>query len=581
MKRTLLSIFAFGICVGAMAVPAKPGMIAYTQPDGSVINVMMTGDEHGHMLLTESGMLLIDNGGRLEYAEFDSEGYPKASGIMASSDGDAKARASRLHTEADIERWAGRLADVRAERVADQSMAASMRTAYTRAQDDDGEERLVPKFFARTESTFPTIGEQKALVILVEYADVSFEYGDYDYFHRMLNQEGFSDYGSLGSVRDWFVENSAGRFLPEFDVVGPVKLPRERAFYGENDREGNDAHPYDMVIDACDMLDSEVDFSQYDRDGDGVIDNVFLFYAGKGEHDSGEAEYVWPHSWELSLCLPNKKYIYDGVRLNHYACTCEFPSGYTRPDGIGTFVHEFSHVLGLPDLYPTTSSSSFTPAEWSVMDKGPYNNDRLTPPNYSSYEKCALGWIDMQPFAPGRMEIPDLSTTNIAFALPTDKETEFYFFENRQQRGNDQFLPGHGMLVWHIDYKEAIWYKNTVNNTATHQYVDLIEADNVKSNSTRAADSFPGRKNVTKFGFDTKPQLASWSKQRLAFDLEDIAESEEGLITFNAVAFGDNNAVGGIESIREDGVFYDLMGRRVENPGKGIYIIDGKKIVVK
>ncbi|MDE6291542.1 MAG: M6 family metalloprotease domain-containing protein, partial [Muribaculaceae bacterium] len=448
--------------------------------------------------------------------------------------------------------------------------------------DDDTAEdgRLVPLNFARTESTFPTIGEQKSLVILVEYADVEFEYGDYDYFFRMLNEEGFSDHGSLGSARDWFIENSDGMFVPEFDVFGPVKLPKERSFYGENDIYHNDAHPYDMIIDACTMLDDDIDFSKYDRDGDGVIDNVFLFYAGVGEHDSGIAEAVWPHSWDLTLALPNEEYVFDGVRLNHYACTCEHPRGYDRPDGIGTFVHEFSHVLGLPDLYVTTNSAGFTPGEWSVMDQGPYNNDRLTPPNYSSYEKCALGWIDMQPFKPGRMELPDLSSSNVALALPTDKENEFFFFENRQQHGNDEFLPGHGMLVWHIDYKEAIWTMNAVNNTATHQYVDLIEADNVKSSSSRAADSFPGRKNITSFGFDTKPQLASWSKKRLAFDIEEIAESEDGLISFNAKPF-DDNAVGEMEISGEKGVYYDLMGRRVANPGKGIYICNGKKIIMK
>lgn len=578
MKRIILSILASGLWAGAMAIPAKPGLIAYTQPDGSVINFRIIGDEHGHMIYSESGLLLVDNLGTLEYAAFDANGFPKASGIIASEEGERRARALRIQSDAQIERWAEQLNTVKTERLAMRTLSDLTQEIGTRAVEDGDDGRLVPLNFARCMSTFPTVGEQKALVILVEYADMGFQYGDYDYFHRMLNEEGFSDYGSLGSVRDWFIENSEGKFLPEFDVVGPVKLPKERAFYGENDMHGNDAHPYDMVIDACNLLDKDVDFSQYDRDGDGKIDNVFLFYAGNGEHDSEEVEAVWPHSWDLSVAIPNEKYIFDGVKLDHYACTCEYPNGYERPDGIGTFVHEFSHVMGLPDLYVTTNSSGFTPGEWSVMDQGPYNNDRLTPPNYSSYEKCALGWIEMQPFKAGLMEIPDLTDSNVAYALPTDKETEFYFFENRQQHGNDKFLPGHGMLVWHIDYKPSIWALNAVNNTAMHQYVDLIEADNVRSTATRAADSFPGRKNITSFGFDTKPQLASWSKQRLAFDLTDIAESDEGLISFNAVPY-DENAVGEIEAIEEDGVYYDLMGRRVSNPGKGIYILNGKKIL--
>ncbi len=579
MKRTLLSILASGMFAGAMAIPATPGLIAYTQPDGTVVNVKIVGDEHGHMLYSTDGLLVLENNGRLEYAEFDSQGFPVASGIAVAPDGKSNPNAMKLQTEGKISSWAEKISLNKAERLSKKLAGASGQKIMTRAQDDGGE-RWVPLNFGRTESTFPTLGNPRGLVILVEYADVEFEYGDFDYFNRMLNQEGFSDFGSLGSARDWFIDNSNSKFIPDFDVYGPVKLPNVRSFYGENDMYGNDAHPYDMVIDACTLLDEEIDFTNYDVDGDGLIDNVFLFYAGIGEHDSGVKDAVWPHSWDLAISIPDKEYTFDGVRLNHYACTCEHPKSYTRPDGIGTFVHEFSHVLGLPDLYVTNNSSGFTPGEWSVMDQGPYNNDRLTPPNYSSYEKCALGWIDMQPFTTGRMEIPDLSASNIAFALPTDSENEFYFFENRQQHGNDEFLPGHGMLVWHIDYKEAVWILNAVNNTATHQYVDLIEADNVKSKSSRAADSFPGRKNITSFGYDTKPQLVSWSKQRLAYDLEDITESEEGLISFNAMKFSDN-AVGEIEVSSADAVYYDLTGRRVANPGKGIYICNGKKIILK
>ena len=594
MKRLLLSILASGAFAGAMAIPAKPGLTQFTQPDGTVINVRSVGDEHGHMIYSEDGMLLVEAEGWLEYAKFDENGYPVASGIVAKDANAPQAKSLMLQSEGQLEKWAEKMTSNRNLRIALLSKTFKMRKAATRAEEDiqetpedQGDEEmpddggLVPMNFGRCESAFPVLGEQKGLVVLVEYEDIEFQYGDYDYFHRMLNEEGFSDYGSLGSARDWFVENSNGRFLPDFDVYGPVKLPNKRSYYGGNDHYGNDERPHEMAIDACRILDEEVDFSQYDRDGDGMIDNVFIFYAGKGEHDSGIANAVWPHSWNVALGIPDEKFIFDGVQLDHYACTCEYPSGYKRADGIGTFVHEFSHVMGLPDLYVTTYTGGFTPGEWSVMDQGPYNNDRLTPPNYSSYEKCALGWIDFKPFTEGRIEIQDLSTSNEAYALPTEKRSEFFFFENRQQHGNDEFLPGHGMLVWHIDYNKGIWALNAVNNTQNHQYVDLIEADNVKSQSTRAADAFPGPKNITSFGYDTKPQLASWDKERLAFDLEDIEESEEGIISFTAVV-ANPDSVDSIEaSGDENGVYYDLTGRKVLNPGKGIYIRNGKKVLIK
>lgn len=583
MKRVLLSIFASGLCAAAMAVPAKPGLIQYTQPDGTVINIMLVGDEHGHSVFSEDGLLLVETNGRMEYAEFDAEGLPVASGIMVSTEGEIKAKALKLQSQTNLDKWADKLSAFRNERFALLQTRNSDIKNLTRSEEerngDDGG-RLVPLNFGRCDSTFPVMGEQKGLVILVEYDDISFEYGDYDYFNRMLNEEGFSDHGSLGSARDWFVENSDGRFLPDFDVYGPVKLPYDRKYYGGNDVYGSDQRAHEMAIHGCQLLDDEVDFSQYDRDGDGIIDNVFIFFAGKGEHDSGIKNAVWPHSWDVAYGMPDEEFIFDGVKLNHYACTCEYPSGYKRPDGIGTFVHEFSHVMGLPDLYNTSVKALYTPGEWSVMDEGPYNNDRLTPPNYSSYEKCALGWLEFKPFTEGRMEIANLSTSNEAYALPTEKEDEFYFFENRQQTGNDAFLPGHGMLVWHVDYKASIWATNVVNNIANHQYVDLVEADNLRTSSSKAGDAFPGTKEVTSFGFDTKPQLASWKKERLAYDLEDIAEAN-GVISFNAVAYSGDNAVESVEAAGEDGIYYDLMGRKVMNPSRGIYIRNGKKILIK
>ncbi|MDE5850933.1 MAG: M6 family metalloprotease domain-containing protein [Muribaculaceae bacterium] len=509
MKRLLLSILASGAFAGAMAIPAKPGLIDYTQPDGTVVKIRMAGDEHGHAIYSVDGRLLVEADGRLEYAKFNAAGFPIPSGIMARAEGELDGISGSLYAESDLDRWTEKLTSVRNMRLESLRKVKDTMRAATRAEDSDdnnSDGRLVPMNFGRCESTFPVLGEQKGLVILVEYDDISFQYGNHDYFYRMLNEEGFSDNGSLGSARDWFIENSGGRFVPEFDVCGPVKLPQPRSYYGGNDSYGNDMRAHEMAIDACRLLDDEIDFSQYDRDGDGIIDNVFIFYAGKGEHDSGIKNAVWPHSWDVAVGIPDEKFIFDGVQLNHYACTCEWPSGYKRADGFGTFVHEFSHVLGLPDLYVTSNSAGFTPGAWSVMDQGPYNNDRLTPPNYSSYEKAALGWLEFQPFTEGRMELPDLSSTNVAYALPTEKENEFFFFENRQQIGNDKYIPGHGMLVWHIDYRESFWTMNTVNNISNHQYVDIVEADNVKSESSRAGDAFPGTKGVTSFTYDTKPQ---------------------------------------------------------------------------
>lgn len=574
MKRFLLYLFASLLCVDAVAIPAKPGFVTFIQPDGTPVKIRISGDEHGHVAFTADGMVVVNVGDHLEYARIDASGQAYGSGIPVGKERLSAHEAANLQNADVKEKYLAQKSASRDSRIAKRMMNMATRSAKNNE---------APDYFGRCASTFPVIGEQKGLVILVEYQDVGFEYADSLYFDRMLNEEGFSDYGSLGSAKDWFVENSGGRFVPEFDVFGPVTLPQRRRYYGQNDREGNDRHPEQMVVDACEALDGLIDFSQYDRDRDGIIDNVFLFYAGIGEHDSNIAEAVWPHSWDFAEARPDTTFVYDGVRLNHYACTCEYPSGYKRPDGIGTFVHEFSHVLGLPDLYATSYSSAFTPGEWSVLDQGPYNNDRLTPPNYSSFEKCALGWVEMLPMEEGRLELPDFAKSGNAYLLSTERVNEFYFFENRCQEGNDAFLPHHGMLVWHIDYNKFKWDNNTVNNTASHQNVDLIEADNVPTEASRAGDSFPGINKVTEFTFETSPKLSSWDGLPLAFDIRGIEETEEGVIRFDAVkrTGGGQNKAQLIMESQSEAVYFDLTGRRVMNPGRGIYVAGGKKVIVR
>ncbi len=346
----------------------------------------------------------------------------------------------------------------------------------------------------------------------------------------MVNEEGFSDYGGTGSARDYYLECSQGLFNPTFDVFGPVTLPQPREFYGANNSSGNDINPGQMILDACTLLDDEIDFTQYDRDGDGYIDNVFVFYAGMGEASGGGAESIWPHSWTLNQALG---YVpeFDGLKLDRYACTNEWQG--SRPDGVGTFIHEFSHVMGLPDLYATSYTGSFTPGSWSVMDYGPYNNDGCTPPLFSAFERHALGWLE-----PVEIDGPKSATLNSignneAFIIKCGRDTEYYLLENRQNTSWDTYIPGHGMLIWHIDYAPSIWEANKVNNTPEHQYVDIEEADGTQTAGSRDGDAFPGTANVNSFTDDTTPSMVTWTGLRLGLPITDIKESASGVITFD------------------------------------------------
>lgn len=615
----------------AWGKPALRIPITVLQPDGSELTIVKRGNAAFKSVYTLDGYLLkYDDKLGYVYAVPQPDGSIEASGIVARN-AEMRSASDNMFLE-----------NISKEETAKAIEAMSLRAAESGRFQLKGK---TPAFIAGSimntrgpglyDYSFPCTGKQKVLVILAEFKDIKFNsknkspYNKIDahtYFTEMLNKEGFDTYGGTGSARDWFLDNSNGKFDPEFDVFGPVTLPHNVSYYGRNLGNGEDANPHQMIIDACKALDGEIDFKDYDRNGDGYVDNVYVFYAGYGEADTvGQKDTIWPHSWEISWATapnnntPGEPLELDGVYIDRYACSNEtcgiigdngFDYIYAdRPDGIGTFVHEFSHVMGLPDLYSTGEYQSyrevpFTPENFSVMDYGPYNNDGMTPPNYSAYERYALDWMDPVSMSPGNRNLGNLGSTNQAFIVKTEKQNEFYLFENRQQTGWDKYIPGHGMLVWHVDYDQQVFYNNKVNNTKDHQYVDLIEADNIQDypigvdggyyeypESTRTGDPFPGSKNVRSFGSKTTPALVSWSKKSLGVELTDIKESN-GVISFLATING-NSSVTEISTDVVSGEIYDIKGVKVGsvNDGNlpsldpGIYIIRSgnniKKVTIR
>lgn len=463
-SRFSVAVLSLSLPLAALAVGASLTPVKYTQPDGTTIDVVIKGDETCHWYESLSGDLL----------------EPLADGSLTAAGNE----------------YSARVKDARHNRDA--------RRVYT---------------------TYPTLGKRKALVILVQYTDKSMTFGQ-SRFDDMLNMPGYSEGGATGSAADWFVDNSAGRFTPEFDVYGPVTLSNATSYYGGND----DAYAHLMVSEAIKSLDSTVDFSQYDCDGDGWVDNVYVFYAGRGEADGGGTNTVWPHS--SNLYNKGVRLSVDGVAIGAYACSNEI-SEYGTLVGIGTFCHEFCHVLGLPDLYCTDDDSTCpTPGYWSVMDHGNYNNRGRTPCNMSAYERLSLGWCEPTVIdGDARLRLESIES-NMAYRMnTTDNNDEFFILENRRASGWDAYLPSAGMLVWHVDYDKTYWDKNTVNNTATHQRVDLVEADNTPSTNGDAGDVFPGRSNVTTL------TLTDWQGRTLSPTFSSIALSN-GVVTLNAGSGG-------------------------------------------
>lgn len=499
----------------ASAVPAKRGLFAVTQPDGSQLMIQRVGDERMHFTLTEDRKILVFSDGAYYYGRVADNGCVVSTDVLAAPVANRTEEALEVMQSFD---------DIDCTTLLEQRTASVK--APSRAADQSG--------MGRFTGNFPRTGKIRGLAILVQYSDVKFTHPTpRQYFGDMLMKDGFNEYSGTGSAHDYFYSNSKGQFDPQFDLYGPVTLSGTRKYYGNNDSWGNDEHAADMIAEACRLLDSQINFADYDMDNDGYVDNVFVFYAGQGEASYGPAESIWPHQWELLSGGINLSL--DGKRINKYACTNEWES--TRPDGVGTFIHEFSHVMGLPDLYCTDDSkTSATPGAWSVLDYGPYNNDGRTPPNYSIFERNAMGWIDPIVLNEGAsIDLENLADSNTGCLIPTNKSTEFFLLENRQRTGWDAYIPGHGLLIWHVDFVQRVWDNNAVNSNPNHNYVRIVPANN--NANVNSGWSWPGTSRKTSFTSTTTPALKTWSGLAVNMPITDIKETN-GHILFLAAGGG-------------------------------------------
>lgn len=481
MKKIGLVVL-LSVMVGSVwAVPARRGGLVITQPDGSELTVYQHGDEYFHWTTNENG----------EWLCMDDDGFYR---VM--------------------------------EALSDEAIQ-SMRLASPRRAE-----------YKETPLNIATRG----LIILVNFKDVAFTTSKtemdsmltgknytrnytYKYYGRTYTVE------SEGSAWKYFYNSSNGQYDPQFDVVGPVTVSQNMAYYGGNNSYG-DKNPEAMIVEACRLVDDSVDFSLYDNDKDGVVDFVYVMYAGLGEADGGGDNTIWPHQYYVYQYLS-----LDKTKIYRYACSNEMDNYTKHHTGIGTFCHEFSHVLGLPDLYETNTTSMHdqkTLGQWSILDYGPYNNDGNTPPAYSAYERFFMGWLTPRLITePENITLAELNDSQEALLISSSDQhnligndpdpTTFYLLENRQQVGWDEYLPGHGLMLTKIQYSYKKWFDNTVNNTAKSMGVDLIEADGKAPNYN--SNGYMGKAK------DLFPAGATEYTQIIDHPIEEITE-QDGVIYF-------------------------------------------------
>lgn len=463
MKRILLSISAVLAAIAIQAMPVKPGICRnITLADGTVVKAELVGDEHLTYWRTADGAC---------YRQTPSAGVF------------SKVELSALQSEYD--------AVVAQKAAREKAILESARTSMP-VKKVEG-------------SKFQ--GKKKCLVILANFADTKFKpEHTLDLYKQIINGENYSDetLGFKGSVRDYFKAQSGGQFEIDFDVVGPVDLPKGYAGYGKNDASGRDqaALVYPMVEDAVNLAKDQVtDWKQYDWDGDGLVEEVFVLYAGHGQAKyPQDPDLVWPHKSAIDPMT-----VADGVKVSVYACSSEL--GATEAiDGIGAFCHEFSHCMGLKDHYDINGRGYGT-GFWDIMCFGCYNGNSFLPAEYNSYEKMFCGWKEpiVLNAEPQKIEgMKALAAGGDTYIFYNDgNENEYYMLENRQKTGWDAALPGEGLIVLHVDYSKGAWEDNQVNYNAARQRMTVIPADNTlgPTDEDKAGDAWPyqGNNSLTNY----------------------------------------------------------------------------------
>ena len=591
MKRVIASIAIAMWVVASWAVKADPTPTVVTQPDGTQLTIIVHGDEDCNWYTTSDGVLLCPIGNSYFVASISANGEIAPTTLLAHE------RSMRSDNETSI--------------IAKQDKAAFYSAIKGRQQQYRA--RRISIGTAAT-SYFPHTGSPKALVILVEFSDTLFSVSEPSVvFDEYLNHEGSSmpDHSNYerrnhGSVRQYFNDMSNGAFTPQFDVYGPVRMEKPSAYYGEG--TDNMTRIKEMIVAACDSIDKDVDFTEYDQDGDGFVDLVYVIYAGYSQSVGGNSvDCIWPKSGTLGSVSNT----FDGMKINRFGINNElnyypgrkfnsYPEITKRINGIGLFCHEFSHTLGFPDLYCELEVDNQELEYWDLMDGGEYVDNGYTPAPYSPWEKEVAGWTTID-------EITEAKQITLAdgqaVRIKSDTNDEYIILLNMQNNGWAKAMLGHGMLVYRIDYPyDSVNLFDKPNAiTSGKPAVTLLPADGLLISSYRVYDSepsdtkpysiteyinshygdpYPGTSNVTEI---EKFQMNECVIEKPIYNITE--NLEEGTISFEYL----NKIINGIDNISDlhsqdaKQTVYSIDGRNLGTDfsklAKGIYIVGGKKIL--
>mgnify|MGYP003466834104 FL=1 len=619
MRKKLL----FGLLFAAMtagAVKMKPGINIIKQADGTTITVRAYGDEDLSYFLASDGTLLYQEGTNFYIAGVKADGTLYSTGVLAHE--------PSMRTIKEISAIKAQNAKAFYNSMETQAKANKVRR-----------EPMTPD-----NSLLPSLGKHKIPVILVEFSDVEFSvenpkatFDKYLNGKELFNKETDPEMGqNYAGVAKYFKDMSFGKFEPEFEVYGPVNLGKPLATYGAG--YSSQENMGLLLTDACTAVDDEVDFTQYDSNDDGNIDLIYIIYAGFSQSIAGNStDCIHPKSGYLSLAKS-----FDGMDVKRYGVNNELngtPADQANGpiiNGIGLFCHEFSHCMGLPDLYPKSGSIAEACINqnmdyWSLMDAGEYTANGYRRTAYTAWERERLGWMEIGTLTgPSNVELKSLDEGGAAFRIYNDKDEtghEYYILENVQNNGWNKNLFGNGLMVTHVDYLSSQFSLGgcKVNNTEGHPRMHVMAADGMfvpeyflgstiedsyitflkehnadlvakyggqvfsieDYKAEAAGDLFPGTSNATSLTDDSQPMKAwTYNGETMGKPITDITnDTEKGIVSFKFMGGGE--PVDGINEVTAnkttDSRVYSIsgtyMGNDINSLPKGIYIRNGKKVI--
>ena len=610
MKKTVLLFLLLFCSVMGWASKGLPYPIEVRQTDGTKLTLRINGDADCNWLSTLDGVVLVQTGKSYFVARIDADGRAVATQQLAHN---AELRGAE-----------------------EQALCQQQnREAFLQAKQMEAEKaqtRGIPA--GNGFRFFPHTGSPKAVVILVEFSDRSFKVPARQAFDQYLNaMTAQQDLGSweqknIGSVRKYFSDMSGGTFTPQFDLYGPVTLPHTVAYYGGG--SSSSERYRELVADACSLADAQIDFSQYDADGDGNVDLVYIVYAGYGEQTAGDQSLLWAKAFVMDGSVQK-----DGkhIRLAGISNELNASPGQSIPsttgvaiNGVGLFCHEFSHCMGLPDFYPTVYWTKGSERDldaydnqgmedWSVMDNGLYLGNGYTPTAYTAWEREQMGWLTIETLSSAQqVKLENIDRGGKAYRImSTAGANEYYIVQAIESQGWNEALPG-GMMVCHVNYDEAPFSvfsigTNSVNNVKKKPRMTIVPADGLlvssyrrKSgtppapylsskayNAQRRGDLFPGSKQVIELtDASALVNYAPWNggllnKPIYNINLKSNAVYFDFLQKFPSTDIPSNPADASAD--HGDGRIYSLDGRYVGTDinqlPKGVFIRNHQKFVVR